>query len=325
MASAPDAPPTQPTLHWDLVGLGACTLDLLMLVPDFPSDESVQRSSQTLLQGGGPVATALTAAARLGARTIMIDRFGDDWIGQRIRSELEQFGVDTTHCATQPGAASPMASIWVRERDGARTIAYDPGTIAPMMPTDLPPGVIESARVLHTNGRHASAWFEAAKRARAAGATVSFDGGAHRFQPENRSFLPWIDLAILSLDWAQQCSGFSDPLQAAQTVRDQGPGTVVVTAGTRGSWILSAADSFHQPAFLLPDTVDTTGCGDVYHGAFLAGWTRGLLLRECALMASAAAAINSLALGGRGNLPSLPQLQEFLETTPTRSGTEQSL
>jgi len=246
----------------------------------------------------------------------MLDRQGDDWIGERIRSELTDLGVEMRHCLRQAAASSALASVWVREADGARCIAYDPGNVAPMRPEDLPTGVIESARVLHTNGRHEAGWFEAARRARAAGVAVSFDGGAHRFRPETREFLPWIDIAIVSLDWAERCSGRENPEAAAQSVRELGPELVEVTAGLRGSWILGPSEQFHQPAFAVADTIDTTGCGDVYHGAFLAGWAWGWPLERCAKIASAAAAMNSRALGGRGALPSLAQVEEFLLARP---------
>jgi len=311
---SPDSPfPRGPAAaRWDIVGLGVCTIDILIRVPELPSSEGVQRASQTCLQGGGPVATALAAAARLGAKTLMLDRQGDDWRGDLIRNGLEELGVMTDLCERVPGASSALASIWVRERDGARTIAYDPGSLDPLQPADLPTGVIEQARILHTNGRHQPAWFAAARRARDAGVAVSFDGGANRFRPEMREYLPWIDLAIVSLDWAERFSGCPDPIEAGKRIRAAGPSLVAVTDGTRGSWVAHEDSWFHQPAFRVPDTIDTTGCGDVYHGAFLAGWAWGWSLERCAQIASAAAAINSRAMGGRGCLPSLTEAETFL-------------
>jgi sugar/nucleoside kinase (ribokinase family) len=243
----------------------------------------------------------------------MIDRQGDDWTGREIRAELESHGVCTRYCLAQSGASSALASIWVREADGARSIAYSPSTAAPVSSADLPEGVIESARILHSNGRHEGAWFEAARRAREAGVAVSFDGGAHRFRPEMRNFLPWIDLAIVSLDWAERCTGKANPSDASQALAELGPELVVVTAGRGGSWIQSGRVVFHQPAFCLPETIDTTGCGDVYHGAFLTGWAWDWPLHRCAQVASAAAAMNSCALGGRGALPTLAEVEAFLE------------
>jgi sulfofructose kinase len=93
----------------------------------------------------------------------------------------------------------------------------------------------------------------------------------------------------------------------------EGPRIVVVTDGTRGSWVLSQdGHAFHQPAYLLPEVVDTTGCGDSYHGAFLFGLLQGMGLQQTASFASAVAALNSQALGGRAGLPTLQRVMTFL-------------
>jgi sugar/nucleoside kinase (ribokinase family) len=296
----------------DLVGLGVCTLDLLMRVPEFPAADSVQRSSATRLQGGGPVATALAAAAKFGAKTAMIDRHGDDWRGEQIRSELTALGVNLSACLVDSGADSALASVWVRERDGARTIAYDPGTTEPVQAEDLPAGLIESARIFHSNGRHDAAWPEAVRRARTAGTLVSFDGGAHRFRPECREMISMVDVAIVSMDWAHRFSGHADPILSGEAIQARGPELVVITAGSAGSWVLAGAERFHQPAFTVPNTIDTTGCGDVYHGVFLTGWAWGWSALRCARYASAAAAMKSQALGGRGVLPDRAAVESFL-------------
>jgi len=88
---------------------------------------------------------------------------------------------------------------------------------------------------------------------------------------------------------------------------------VVITDGANGSWVFANdGTQFQQPAYLLPNVVDTTGCGDSYHGAFLFGLIKGMTLRECARLASAVAALNAQQLGGRSGLPNLAQVQAFL-------------
>ena len=66
---------------FDVVGLGASALDLLQVVDELPGGECVQQASNYALQGGGPIATAMVALARLGSRTAMLDKIGDDWRG----------------------------------------------------------------------------------------------------------------------------------------------------------------------------------------------------------------------------------------------------
>lgn len=300
---------------FDIAGLGVCTLDLLMLIEEFPGEERIQRVETSVLQGGGPVSTALAAAARLGATTQLIDRLGDDWRGDLIFSELERIGVDVRHLSRAPGETSCIASAWVRKRDGGRCIAFAPGSAPELEKWEFPAGVAESARILHTNGRHQAAMFEAARRAREAGTLVSFDGGAGRFRAKLLDFLPLVDIAIVAREFAEKLAGAEEIETAARAIRALGPSLIGITDGLRGSWIFPPdGDDFHQPAFPLDDTVDTTGCGDVYHGSFLTGLAQNWPLRECARIASAVAALNSRALGGRGNLVDLDTARAFADS-----------
>ena len=299
---------------YDIVGLGCCTLDYLVRVDEFPSQESVQRTDESSLQGGGPVSTALAAAARLGAKTTLLDRVGDDWRGNVIVEELNSFGVETKDIQRATDHSSTMASVWVRKNDGNRAIAFSTGSAPELSADELPEAIIPSARILHTNGRHWEALFQAAQIATSAGTLVSFDGGAHRFREPLREFMPLVDIAIVARDFAEQFAETRDLDQAAGIIRKSGPSLVGITCGTEGSWTYPENEApFHQPAFPVEDVVDTTGCGDVYHGAFLTGLAWDWELKRCAQLASAAAAQNARALGGRGNLSTLEDLSHWID------------
>jgi sulfofructose kinase len=301
-------------ITYDVVGLGVSTLDLLMVVDEFPDRESVQRAEVSLLQGGGPVATALVAVARLGGRAAVLDKLGDDWRGELILREFEREGVATEHAAVSSGRSSSIASILVRKRDGARTITYSPGDAEELLDDDIAEEVIASSRILHLNGRHLAACFAAARAARTNGVLVSFDGGAHRYRSELRELLAMSDICIVARDFAFAFSREDRVDASAAAMLETGPGIVVVTAGTEGSWVFAKdADAFHQPALETDRVVDTTGAGDAYHGAFLFGMSRGYGLRSCALLATAVAAINTQALGGRTALPSFDDAVAFIE------------
>ena len=302
---------------YDVIGLGVSTLDILALVDHFPAGEEIQRAHDMALQGGGPVATAIVALARLGARTAMLDAVGGDWRGRLICDELSREGVDTAHLRRHDECSSATACVLVERRTGARTIIYLPGSTPELSPDDLGPGLIESARILHLNGRHWEACLAASRRARAAGVRVSFDGGADRYRPEMRQLLPLTDIAIVARDFAARYTAEDDPGRAAQALQREGPGLVVVTDGIRGSWVSPADGSpFHQPAYQARPLVDTTGCGDAYHGAFLYALLRGRPVEEAASLASAAAALNARQLGGRAGLPSLEEVESFLGSSP---------
>jgi sugar/nucleoside kinase (ribokinase family) len=299
---------------FDVVGLGVSTVDIVSLVDHFPTGEEIQRAEDMTIQGGGPVATAIAALARLGARTAMLDAIGDDWRGGLILAEFDRAGVSTEHIRRCHGASSATACLLVRRPDGARTIVFLPGTTPELEIADLPREVIESARALHVNGRHGQACLQACRWARQAGVLVSFDGGAGRYREEMRRLVPLSDVCIVARQFAEQYTAETDIPAALSRLRSEGPQVVAVTDGLRGSWVESQDGArFHQPAFPVADLVDTTGCGDAYHGAFLFGLLQGLRLEAVAAFASAAAALNARHLGGRAGLPTRAQVEAFLD------------
>ena len=301
------------TTTFDVIGLGVSVLDVVSLVDHFPAQEEVQRAIEMTVQGGGPVATAIVTLARLGAKTAMVDVIGDDWRGALIRDEYHQAGVSTEYIQVNQEHISAMACVLVHKNTGARTIVYkhSPGTV--LSPMDLPRSAIESCRYLHIDGRHWDACLRAVQIARDAGVQLSFDGGAQLYRPELRQLIPLADICIVARDFAEQYTQATDIPSAAEIFLRSGPKLVVITDGIKGSWVYPRERKpFHQPAYLVPDVVDTTGCGDSYHGAFLFGLLKGMSLEKTAAFASAVAALNSQGLGGRGGLPTLEQVETFL-------------
>ena len=301
-------------LSFAVIGLGVSTVDIVARVEHLPTPDDVQRALDMTTQGGGPVATAMVTLARLGARAAMIDALGDDWRGGQIREGFTREGVNVAHLKTRPGHTSAMSCILVEQASGARSIVYAPGTAPDITPAELPVDAIASARFLHLNGRHWEAGLEAIRIARSAGVQVSFDGGAGRYRPELDDLIPQTDICIVARDFAEQHTHETDIRAAAEVLLRMGPRLVAITDGARGSWVLARDGRFfHQPAYLFPSAVDTTGCGDSYHGAFLFGLLRGLTLEKTAALASAVAALNSQAIGGRGGLPTYAQVVAFLD------------
>ena len=297
----------------DVFGLGASTMDIITLVDHFPKGKEVQQALDMVIQGGGPIATAMVTLARLGARAGMIDVVGDDWRGALIREEFQREGVDIGHIQVSQGCVSSTSSILVTKGDGARAIMYSPGSASEVSLTSAHKAAIESAKFLHVNGRHWEACLQAVRWAREAGVRVSFDGGADRYRPALRELVPMTDICITARDFAEKYTGEAELPKAAELIEKSGPSLVVITDGKGGSYVHSRdGKAFHQPAYLFPEVVDTTGCGDSYHGAFLFGLLRGYGLEQTASLASAVAALNSQRLGGRTGLPTHDEVESFL-------------
>lgn len=287
--------------HPRVIGIGAATWDHLCIVPEFPAGEGVQQAIASRFQGGGPVATALCVLAKLGTPAAVLDAQGDDAIGKQIREELKHFGVVTGFIRVQTGASSAHATILVRQRDGARHIMFSPSSAGEFRPEDVPEDEIATAKLIHLNGRHEAACFRAIELAKKHRVPVSFDGGAGRFRGEaSRRLVAASSIRILARSFAAELCGTEDIDAMARSLSDSAMNVLVITDGSHGSHVWSrTGENFHQPAFAANPLIDTTGCGDVFHGAFLHGWLQDWPIRKCAEFASKMAAANAEGLGGR--------------------------
>jgi sugar/nucleoside kinase (ribokinase family) len=220
--------------------------------------------------------------------------------------------VDTGHAPERHRGEQPVSVILVDQPTGLRSILYTLGGMPELAPNEVPAGLIRSARALHLDGGHLEAARRAAEIAREAGVVVSFDGGAGEPWPEVESLLPLVDVLVVASRFAQQHSGESDPLAAGPALLGRfQPRQVVITDGVRGCWYWDADQQFHQPAFCT-EVIDTTGAGDVFHGAYLVALLEGWPPQKCLAFASATAALKCKEVGGRAGIPDRPQVEVFL-------------
>jgi sulfofructose kinase len=302
------------SLPVDIVGLGLATLDIMTLVPRLPRRDEVLAAHRTLLEGGGPVATALVAASRLGATTAYLGPLAPTTWGALTRAGLEAYGVDTSRAPLRASGEQAVSVILVDGPTGQRSILYHSGEMEELAPDEVPVELITSARALHLDGVHLEAACHAAQIARQAGVLVSFDGGAGELWAGIDKLLPLVDLMVVARRFAELYTGLADPRQAGPALLETyGPSEVVITDGVRGCWYWDAAQQIHQPAFAV-EVVDTTGAGDVFHGAYLyatlQAWPPGRRLA----FAAAAAALKCQKLGGRAGIPTAEHTLRVLET-----------
>jgi len=295
-----------------VVGLGQACLDLLGRVPTYPGADQKVEVEGLIFQGGGPVATALVALARWGIATAFCGRIGDDEQGRRIRQGLVAEGVDCRGLLSEAGASSQFAFIAVERETAKRTIFWNRGSARPLTAGEVREecaAPIAAARVLHLDGSHLEAALAATEIARNGGLVTVLDGGTLR--PGMERLLPLIDHAVVSERFAEALVP-GNPEDALRQLLAFGCGVATVTHGDAGCLTLEQGGMpFHTPAFAV-DAVDTTGCGDVFHGGYIYGLLQGWPLSRTVRFAAAAAALKARALGGRAAIPSLPELDTFL-------------
>jgi ribokinase len=266
------------------------------------------------LADGGPAGTACAVAATLGARTGFVDTVGNDEMAAMKLRSLVKAGVDISRMVKREAPENHVVVVYVQEQTGERYFSLLRGFLSqPVQPEELDRDYLTSARYLHLDGFHPKAALQAARWMHEAGKTAVLDAAAtDRPVPEGmRALVAETDVLICGSGFGAMLTGHEDPWQSGRAVLDMGPRIVVQTEGTEGSYTVSPDDQFHTPAFEV-DVVDTTGAGDVFHGAYLVGLVRGWDLRRTATFASAVSAIHCTVLGNRKGIPSMEEVDAFL-------------
>ncbi len=296
-------------MQFDVTGVGYTAIDYLGVIPRFP-EENLKLELETLeIQGGGPAATATVTAARLGLSTAFIGKVGGDDRGALMLMKLNGEGVDVSSAVLEPDALSQFAFIMVDSETGKRTILWTRGTLSPLRPEELDLEKVTSCRGLLVDTLEPGAAAAAAKQAADAGAKVLIDAGTLR--DGVRDILPHCHYIVASETFSGQISDGRGPEAALEEMMKYGPAAAVVTLGERGCVALSDEGYCRVKGFEV-DAVDTTGAGDVFHGAFLYAALREWDVRRCCVFANAVAAMKCRRLGGRTGIPTLNAALEFL-------------
>jgi ribokinase len=303
----------------DVVGLGMNVLDILIRLDEMPTWQHPGSPSRVLVDGGGWVATALVAAQKFGLRTGFIGTHGNDQNGRIKHQLLAQYGVDLTHDFEIPHPENQLCVVYVRASDGERFFS-GPADFSSFFldPSVLDRAYITQAPLLHLDGYHHQAALQAAEWMRVAGKRVVLDGGTREgphLGDDQHALAAVTDILIGGSGYLQAFTGEADIEKAGQIALTMGPSVVVQTEGARGSYTFSAEASFHTPAFPI-EPVDTTGAGDVFHGAYLYGLVQGWGLTDIARFATAAAALECMSVGGRVGIPTLHEVKEFMKQRP---------
>jgi sulfofructose kinase len=298
------------TPAFDVLGIGLNATDTLLLIDEFPQYAGKVPFARELLSPGGQVATAIVACARLGLRAKYIGTIGDDHRGQVQRESLEGTGVDSTGLLVRSGCPNQTAYIIIDQRTGERTVLWQRAECLRLAASELHPADIASARLLHIDGYDIEAATYAASVARAHNVPVSLD--VDTVYPGFDSVLKHIDYLVAGSGWPAKWTGETDPFAALSSLRrEYGLRVAAMTLGNHGALALSGKGWAYSAAFEVL-CADTTGAGDVFHGAFCYAMLRGMPMEAALEFSNAAAALNCTAIGARGHIPTLAEVNAVI-------------
>jgi len=295
----------------EVVGLGMCCHDYICVIPYMPSFEEGLTMVDSSEQGGGPAGTALAAVSRLGVSASFIGQVGSDYSGQFIIDNFEKYGVDTEDILVRKGEKSDRVIVLVEESTGKRTFIGNDNQLTYVGPEELNIEKICSAEVLHLDGTvPPKTALRAAHRAQKAGVTVTLD--AHSFKNHFAEILAQVDVFIPPRFICDKFDSTDDPREAAKRLLEYGPEQVIITLGERGCIGINSQGLISIPAFKMDKVVDTTGCGDVFHGGYIYALLQGWGMKRSMEFASACAALKCRAVGGRKGAPHCSEVLAFL-------------
>ena len=292
----------------DVFGLGQCALDYLGKLDHYPPPDVKCSFTDLVVQGGGPVATALVALSRWGLSCSFAGVIGSDSFGSDIRISLEKEGVDTQGLLVREGADSQFSFIVAEpSNNGRRTIFTRKPTGAYLRPEEIDCGGLEQARVFHTDGLFVEASLAGADVARKAGVPVVVDAGSLRDGMVELAQKSAFFLA--SQPFAASLMGKDAPVDACYRLAELGPKVVTVTLGDQGYVALVEGALIEKPAYDV-EAIDTTGCGDVFHAGFTFGLVKNWAVEKSLDFAAWAASRVALKLGGRAGIPGVQEWPE---------------
>lgn len=297
-------------MGYDVVGLGENATDMAIEVPAYPAFNSEVQFASAHWHAGGQVATALVVCQRLGLRTKYIGRVGSDAAGTFQRESLQREGIELEDLRVVADCPNQAAYIVIDQRTGERTILWRRDPRLRVEPEELRPEMIRGARLVHVDGSDTAAAARAARWARAAGIRVTADLDTPYTGLE--ALLECTDYLIGSAAFPAAYTGEGDLFRALEEIRRRHPLKLVAATLGRDGVLALEGDRFHYlPAFEVPCR-DTTGAGDVFHGAFIYGLLQGWATPRLLEFSSAMAALNCRALGARGGIATRAEAEQLV-------------
>jgi ribokinase len=299
-----------------IVVVGSYAVGLVMRTTRLPAKGETVVGHDFVSMHGGKGSNQAIACARLGAQTSFIACVGADGYGRAALTLMHDEGVETSFVRSVADAPTGVGFITVDEAgDNAIAVALGANARLSFEDVDHAEAMIAAADVVLVQLEippHVAAHAMAIAR-RHGVRTILNPAPA---QPLSPSDLADVDVLTPNLTEARTLSGqqYGDAQTCGQTLRERGIGTVVVTVGERGAWIIGGTASPVAIPTYEVGALDTTGAGDAFSAALAVALGEGAHLADAVSFACAAGAYSVQSLGTVPSYPTRVQLSAFLET-----------
>jgi sulfofructose kinase len=294
----------------EILGLGCVSYDMLSVIPEMPAWEAVEYIAEYQVQQGGIAATATVAASKLGAPVEFIGGIAPGFQGEFLKDNFRKYGVACDRIRVFEDGTSQFTVVLIHQASGRRSFIINKGV---QDRTELFSGDLDlaGARFMLLDGYYFDTTLRIVGQARKEGVVTITDLSQRNFHPRMREYLSLVDYPILPEMYVKAFCNIDDPLEAGKRMYHPDNKALIVTCGDRGAQIITSEGTDFVPAFTVTP-VDTTGAGDVFHGAFAFALWKGYGLREAVIFASAVSALKCTKMGGQSGIPDFEDAREFM-------------
>lgn len=290
-----------------------------------PVDIMPERGKLTLvdrmeLHGGGCANNTGIGLAKIGVKTTVIGKVGNDGFGDFMVNSLTRSGVDCSGVVRDEETATSATMVMVHG-DGERSFIHYIGANAALTEDDVNWGVVKSSKILHVAGTFLMPAFDGEptarvlKKAQSMGVTTALDtcwDSKGRWMSVLEPCLQYVDYAVPSIEEARMVTGKYDPADVAKVLMDKGVGTVALKMGDQGCYIRSKDTELRIPIYTV-DAIDALGAGDAFAAGFLAGIVNDWDLERTGKFANATGAFCVTALGATTGIKDQTTIETFIE------------
>ncbi len=303
--------------------IGHSSWDMTVPVDDYPIENTKYRFSEKYSAGGGPASNAAYLLGKWGIETVIATTIGSDDFGTKIKKEFQDIKVNTEYIETNYEKETSFSFILINKKNGSRTV-FNVATEHPALKKlnyDFTPDII------FTDGHDYGATQNAISKYQNAISVID----AGRITPELLELCKYIKYIVCSKGFAETVTGmkfdFNNPQSLVNIytkLQDKYPNSnLTITLEEHGCLYTSGNEIKIMPGLKLTP-VDTTGAGDIFHGAFTYGLANGFDMDKIVTFANIAAGLSVTKMGSRLSIPSLSEVMDYYNARFNVSGLPQT-
>ena len=303
--------------------IGHSSWDMTVPVDDYPVENTKYRFSEKYSAGGGPASNAAYLLGKWGIETVIATTIGSDDFGTKIKKEFQDIKVNTEYIETNYEKETSFSFILINKKNGSRTV-FNVATEHPALKKlnyDFTPDII------FTDGHDYGATQNAISKYQNAISVID----AGRITPELLELCKYIKYIVCSKGFAETVTGmkfdFNNPQSLVNIytkLQDKYPNSnLTITLEEHGCLYTSGNEIKIMPGLKLTP-VDTTGAGDIFHGAFTYGLANGFDMDKVVTFANIAAGLSVTKMGSRLSIPSLSEVMDYYNARFNVSGLPQT-